>query len=92
MVTSGLVITFEGLASEPLLLSEFDALEHGDARLTCGEPRGCHLPAVLTSAGPHPSADLLRALERLPCVRKVDVVVIDFDSSVDVDLGSEARV
>jgi hypothetical protein len=91
MVTSALVITFEGPASEPLLSSEFDAMEHGDARLTCGEPQGCHLPAVLTSEGARPSADLLRALERLPCVRKVDVVAIDFDSDVDVDLGSEEQ-
>jgi len=91
MVTSALVIAFDGLASEQLLLSAFDALEHGDACLTCGEPQGSLLPVVLTSEGPRLGADLLRALERLPCVRKVDVVAIDFDSSVDADLSSEEQ-
>jgi hypothetical protein len=91
MVTSALVITFDGPASEQLLRSEFDAMEHGEAQLMCGDPQGSLLPAVLTSDAPRPSADLLRALERLPHVRKVDVVAIDFGSGIDVDLGSEEQ-
>jgi hypothetical protein len=91
MVTSALVITFDGPASEQLLRSDFDALDRGDAQLTCGDPQGCLLPAVLTSEAPRPSADLLRELERLPCVRKVDVVAIDFGSGIDVELGSEEQ-
>ncbi len=89
MVTSALVITFDGPASESSLRSAFDALDQNDAQLSCGEPQGSHLPAVLTSEGPRPSADALRALEGLPCVRKVDVVAIDFGSGVEADLGVE---
>lgn len=89
MVTSALVVTFAGPASEPLLRSALAERGLGETELTCGAPMGQHLPAVLTSSAPRAGADLLRALEALECVEKVDVIAIDFGAGLDVDQSPE---
>ncbi len=89
MVTSALVVTFTGPASEPLLRSALEERGLGNTELTCGVPLGPHLPAVLSSSAARAGADLLRELEALDCVEKVDVIAIDFGAGLDVDQSSE---
>lgn len=84
MVKSGLVITFDGPASEESFRGVLAA--RGAAfDLWCGAPIGSLLPVVVNSDTTRAGSELLREVERLPGVRRVDVVAIDFGSDEDAE-------
>jgi hypothetical protein len=92
MVTSALVVTIDGDAC--MRRAAMDALT-SDARLMLGELAGARLPVVAETSGLGTAERLVEELSAIPGVMFVDVVLVDFDPSSDVDeapsLGGHRR-
>ncbi|MBL9013312.1 MAG: hypothetical protein JNL83_03995 [Myxococcales bacterium] len=80
MTVSGLVITF---MDTPEAASFALARLHEDARLLLGEPVANRLPIVAETADATSGETLVRELESIAGIARVDVISIDFAEDLD---------
>lgn len=81
MTVSGLVVTLLRGAEAPSTLARLRA----DPRLTVGEPVANRLPLAVATADVRAAEALVRELEAVPGVARVDVISIDFAGDLSED-------
>lgn len=80
MTVSGLVLTLENtLEAATFVIGRL----HEDARITLGEPIANRVPIAAETTDAIGGEELVRELEAMPGVLRVDVISIDFSEATD---------